>query len=781
MQTSLQPVSVVRAPGAWNVLKRSTRFVCQPRLKPLAGLEPCDHDAQSDNYTRPANYARPDDYAWRATSDDPQFHWRRDLPLPGWNMLEVAMRHDQPSVSIRLYLDTGAGFNETESLYLTLKSSRITKRLCFIPHGLVALRFDPMERAGRFTLTHLRLVWLTPWFAHDRLSHRLANLHHRWLETPRSRVLPALRQQAREQGTNWRALALKQYDETFARLCPGKSYRQWLEQQPPTDIDWITQRMAAFYRRPLISILLPTYNTRIEDLERCIDSVRSQHYEHWQLCIADDASSDSRVHDCLSRYAELDTRIDVIFRPVNGHICAASNSALARARGEFVALLDHDDCLRPEALYQVVETLQRHPDAEVLYSDEDKIDEFGERFDPHFKPAWNPDLLLGQNYLSHLGVYRAERMRAVGGFRRGFEGSQDHDLALRCTHGLTASQVIRIPKVLYHWGAGRGSTATAAGEKTYTSEAGLRAVADYLATHALDAQVEAGKYPNTYRVRWPLPETPPLVSLLIPTRDQISILRPCVEALLRRTRYPRLEVIILDNGSTCGETLAFFDELTQDARVRVLAWPHPFNYSAINNFGVRHARGEVIGLVNNDIEPIDETWLQEMVAQACRPEIGCVGAKLYYPNGTIQHGGVVLGIGGVAGHAHKYFSKHDAGYFTRLHLVQNYSAVTAACLVVRREIFDAVGGLDEENLAVAFNDVDFCLKVREAGYRNLWTPYAELYHHESLSRGADDTPAKRNRATREANYMRRRWRHCLFDDPAYHPSLTLTHEDFSLR
>lgn len=771
MRTSSLPAPKPRHSPIWRGLTRATRLVCRPRLKPLHQLERLSADA-ADEAPR---------YVWRSTGNDPQFGWRRHLPMPGWNMLEVSIRHDQPNGAARLYVDTGAGFNEAESFYLTLRPGRVAKRLCFIGAGIRAIRFDPLDTEGCFAVEQLRMTWLTPWFAHDRLSQRLANLHGQWLETPKAQILQQLKLNARAQGVHWRSLALKQYEETFVRLCPRKSYRQWLTQQPTLAEEEIVSRQAAFSYRPLISILLTTYDTAPKDLERCIESVLAQRYPHWQLCVADDASTDSLVRERLSRYAEQDSRIEILFRPTNGHICAASNSALSLARGEYVALLDHDDRLLPDALYHVVETLQRWPQAELLYSDEDKVDEFGERFDPHFKPEWNPDLLLGQNYVSHLGVYRTSRMRAVGGFREGYEGSQDHDLTLRFCAGLDADRVIRIPKVLYHWHAGRGSTAAAAAEKTYTGGSGLRAVQDHLDRHAEGATAEPGKFPNTYRIRWPIPDPAPLVSLLIPTRDQVAILRPCITALLERTRYPHLEVLILDNGSSCQETLAFLESLQSDPRVRVLRWPQPFNYSAINNFGARQARGEILGLINNDIEPINDDWLEEMVSQACREEIGCVGAKLYYPNGTIQHAGVVLGVGGVAGHAHKYFSRHEPGYFSRLHLAQNFSAVTAACLVMRKTLFEAVGGLDEDNLAVAFNDVDLCLKVREAGYRNLWTPFAELYHHESVSRGADDTSAKRLRANREAEYMRQRWRHRLFDDPAYHPNLTLTYEDFSLR
>lgn len=771
MRSSLFPSSSLALVNLRSRLQLATRLVCAPRLRPLHQLEPLVFDPGGTQ----------NGFEWRATGDDPQFLWKRSLPLPGWNMLEVLLMHDQPSAAVRLYFDTGHGFRETESIYLALRPGRVTKRLCHVAAKVRAIRFDPMETPGCLKVCHLRLIWLLPGFAHDRLAQRLCNLHVQWLETPKSEVLPTLKRIARETGEPWLPMALRHYEETFVRRCAGRSYGEWLRDQVTLSAASIAARIESFALRPLISIVLPVHDPLPDYLAQCLHSVLEQHYGHWQLCIADDASRDPRVWEVLSRFAAGDTRIELTRREVNGHVCAASNTALSMARGEFVALLDHDDCLHPEALFRIVEALQQHPEAQVLYSDEDKIDERGERFDPHFKPAWNPDLLLSQNYLSHLGVYRRSRLLAVGGFREGFEGSQDHDLALRCVTGLSPADIVRVPHVLYHWRAADGSTASTAAAKTYTRHAGLRAVRAHLERLAVPATVEEGRFPNTYRVRWPLPDPAPLVSLLVPTRDRLEILKPCVEALLGKTDYPEFELLILDNGSTCEQTLAFLDAVSRDSRVRVLRWPEPFNFSAINNFGAREARGDLLALVNNDIEPLNPDWLTEMASQACRPEIGCVGAKLYYPNGTVQHAGVILGVGGVAGHAHKYLSRHEPGYFSRLHLVQNFSAVTAACLVVRRELFEAVGGLDEVNLAVAFNDVDLCLKIDEAGYRNLWTPYAELWHHESLSRGADDTPEKRTRAAKEAQYMRRRWRHRLHDDPAYHPNLTLTYEDFSLR
>lgn len=721
-------------------------------------------------------------YVWEATGEDPQFWLTRHLPLPGWQMLEVAMEHDQPSAAVKLFFNRGKGFEEESSVYLPLKSGRITKRLFWMPFGVKTLRLDPLESEGQFTIRHLRFVWLTPWFAHDRLAQRLANMHYKWRNVPKRQVINALKDQSTKSGRPWREIALETYEATFERFSVQRSYGDWIAGQVKPSEAELANILNGLAFKPLVSVLVPVYNPTIEHLKSCLDSVLSQAYPHWQLCIADDASTDPAVGALLADYVEQDRRVNVVTRESNGHICAASNSALALAEGEYIALLDHDDCLAQEALLEMVVALNQQPQSRLLYSDEDKLDEREQRFDPHFKPDWNPDLLLAQNYISHLGMYETAVVREVGGFREGFEGSQDYDLVLRITANLPPEQIIHVPKVLYHWRAAEGSTAMNSGQKDYTSQAGLNAVAEHVATRYPSAKVEYGEFANTYRVRWPVPTPEPLVSLLVPTRDRVEILKPCVDAILSRTDYRNFELLILDNQSTCPETLAYMDKVAmQDSRVRVLRWEQPFNYSAINNFGAQNAMGDIIGLVNNDIEPINSDWLTEMVSQASRPEVGCVGAKLYYPNDTIQHAGVILGIGGVAGHAHKYFTRHAIGYFTRLHIAHNLSAVTAACLLVRKEIFNEVEGLNEERLAVAFNDVDFCLKVREAGYRNLWTPYAELYHHESISRGADDNAKKRARAAGEVAYMRETWAEKLDNDPAYNPNLTLVHEDFSLR
>jgi glycosyltransferase involved in cell wall biosynthesis/predicted nucleic acid-binding Zn-ribbon protein len=562
---------------------------------------------------------------------------------------------------------------------------------------------------------------------------------------------------------------------------PALDYAGWVVSYDTLNAETrrrIRARARALDRQPLISVILPVYNTPEVWLSKAIESVRRQLYPHWELCIADDASTKPHVRRTLEKFQEQDSRIKVCWREANGHISAASNSALDLAQGEFVALLDHDDELAPHALYAVAAELNAHPEADLIYSDEDKIDEQGQRFSPYFKPDWNPDLFLGQNYLCHLLVYRTECVREAGGFRTGVEGCQDWDLALRVIERIPAGHIRHIPRVLYHWRAISGSTALALEEKTYIRDSAARVLQEHCERTGMNAVMEAVPGGH-WRLRHALPDPPPLISIIIPTRNHLEVLRRGVESVLAQSTYPHYEIIIVDNQSDDPDTLEYLAE-PGDERIRVLRYDSAFNYSAINNFAVARARGELVCLLNNDMETLTADWMEEMAGHALRPEIGAVGAMLYYPNDTIQHAGCVLGIGGVAGHAFKTFPRGTDGQFNRARLVQNYTAVTAACLMIRKNTFEQVGGLEEKRLRVGFNDIDFCLRVHRAGYRNLWTPFAEFYHHESISRGLEDTPEKHHRFQAEVAYMRERWAETLDHDPAYNPNLTLLHEDFSL-
>ena len=538
-----------------------------------------------------------------------------------------------------------------------------------------------------------------------------------------------------------------------------------------------------------ISIVMPVYNPALEYLTQAIESVIAQSYSNWELCIADDYSSDQEVRNLILNYSlfrfllldafYLDNRIKYEFRTENGNISAASNTALSMATGEYVALLDHDDTLSPYSLNEVVIGI-RESDAKIIYSDEDKINELGERFDPHFKSDFNFELILSHNYISHLGVYHKALIDQVGGFRVGYEGAQDYDLLLRCLLHISPSDIKHLSKILYHWRAIEGSTAYSSSQKSYTSLAGLKALKDAVPKMNENWQVEHGALENTYRVTRPV-ESLPKISIIIPTKDQVELLKTCIDSVISKTEYLNYEIVVVNNGSVESKTKAYLSGLKSVKNIRVLDYPKPFNYSAINNLAVSKCDdSDYVLLLNNDIAVIKGGWLTEMLSIAQQQDVGCVGAKLYYSNDLIQHAGVILGIGGVAGHSHKYFSKNDYGYFSRLQLRQDISAVTAACLLVKKTIYEKVNGLNKTDLTIAFNDVDFCLKVRELGLRNVWTPFAELYHYESISRGAEDTPEKVKRFNQEVNYMKDRWGEQLNSDPYYNENLTLQHEDFSI-
>lgn len=560
------------------------------------------------------------------------------------------------------------------------------------------------------------------------------------------------------------------------------SYAQWrsLYASPDADdLEALRARTEALADKPTISVVVPVYDTPERWLRRAIESVRAQTYPHWQLCLANDASPSPHVRAVLDGYAATDPRIRVVHRDVNGHIAAASNSALGLATGRWVALLDHDDELAPFALAVVALHLAEHPGQRLVYSDEDKLDERGKHVDPFFKPDWNPELLESQNYIGHLVVARRDLVETVGGFRVGFEGSQDYDLLLRMTERLDPAEIGHLPHVLYHWRSIAGSTARATGEKSYAEDAGVRAVQEHLDRTGRQAIAEVGAAPTTYHVRYRL-DRPPLVSIVVPTRDQGDLLRTCIESVRERSAYPAIELIVVDNQSTDPATVAYLAELDTRDGTRVIHYDAPFNYAAINNTAVAASAGELVLLLNNDTEVITPGWLEEMVGLALRPQIGAVGAKLRYSDGSIQHGGVVLGIGGVAGHSHKLAEPDAYGYFSRLVCTHAIGAVTGACLLTRRQVWDELGGLDDDALAVAFNDIDYCLKLQRAGYRVVWTPWAELFHHESKSRGHDDTPEKARRFQAEVLTMLGRWGDALEHDPSFNPNLSLDHEQFSI-
>ncbi len=562
-----------------------------------------------------------------------------------------------------------------------------------------------------------------------------------------------------------------------------EAYANWLEKNQALLVEsqeLVRQKIQAMTSKPLISILMPVYNPPLPFLKAAINSVLKQSYPHWELCIADDCSDQSTTRPYLESLAASDPRIKVVFREKNGHISACSNSALELASGPYIGLLDQDDELDRDALFWVAQALSRSSNVDLIYSDEDKIDEFGNRFDPYFKCEFNYELFLAQNMISHFGVYRTALVRQVGGFRLGLEGSQDHDLALRVLEQSTPENIIHIPRVLYHWRALEGSTAFNISTKSYASEAGLRAIREHLSRQGLTANVEIPD-PMTghYRVRFALQSPLPLVSIIIPTKDRLDLLKVCLESILQKTTYPNIELVILDNGSSEAATLKYLEDIQKRPNCLVIRDDGPFNFSAINNKAVKASTGAVLLFLNNDTEVLTPEWVEAMLSFAQLPTVGCVGARLWYPNESIQHAGVFLGMGEIAGHGHKNLPRGHNGYFNRAVEHQAVSAVTGACLMVRRDLFEKVGGFDVD-LAVAFNDVDLCLKARQLGLRNIYVPEAELYHHESISRGNDVAPEKAERFARETALMKKRWGDILKNDPYYSPNLSLDHDDFSI-
>ena len=559
-------------------------------------------------------------------------------------------------------------------------------------------------------------------------------------------------------------------------------YSTWQYHHTPrlADLQKMVEIVEIFQLKPLISILLPVYNPPQKFLEEAIESVINQVYPHWELCIADDASTLPYVKKTLEHYRNCDSRIKIICREENGHISNCSNSALEIACGEYVALLDHDDVITPDALYEIVLLINRHSEADMIYTDEDKINSQGVLEEPYFKPDWCPDFFLSQMYTCHLSTYRRSILDEIGGFRVGYEGSQDYDLALRFTE--RTRNIFHIPKVLYHWRTHPGSVASSFEAKPYACDAAERAISQAIQRRGESGIVsKVSGLSGVYSVRYKIMEYD-LVSIIIPTRDLSKVLDKCLRSIFLLTEYPNYEVIIVDNGSTKRETFDVFEhwEKTEPERFRVIRQDIPFNYSKLNNYAVAQSQGKYLLFLNNDTEAIHGDWLHAMVEQAQRPDIGAVGVKLLYPDNTIQHAGVVAGIGGVAGHSHKNNHRDDYGYFSRISTIANYSAVTAACLMCRREIFDLVDGFEEE-LAVAFNDVDFCFKIVEQGYRNIYLPHVALYHHESKSRGLEDSPEKQRRFREECKYIKRKWSSIIHHDPCYSQHLTRVREDFSIR
>ena len=559
-------------------------------------------------------------------------------------------------------------------------------------------------------------------------------------------------------------------------------YNVWRKKYIPNARKLKKQRAEKLDYEPCISIIVPTYKTPEKFLKEMIDSVRNQSYENWELCIGDGSVTEDTVKNVVESYQKKDKRIKMLCLSENLGIAGNTNAALSIATGDYIALLDHDDILAPDALYEVVKWMNEHykDETDVIYTDEDKVSfDLKDYFEPHFKSDYNLDLIRSNNYICHLFVARKSIVDQVGGFRKEYDGSQDYDFILRCIE--QSKHVEHVPKVLYHWRCHPGSTAANQESKMYCYEAGKRAIEDHLKRRGEDGcQVVMTEHLGFYHVIYPIREHKK-VSIIIPNKDQKEILERCIESVIQKTDYKNYEIIIVENNSTTNEIFEYYKTIEQRENIRVVIWKDKFNYSAINNFGVKYANGEYLLFLNNDIEVIRENWLSEMLANVQRKEVGIVGAKLLYPDNMVQHAGVIIGMGGIAGHPLSRHPADDCGYFARGIIQQNLNAVTAACMLTKKEVYEKVKGF-EEKLAVAFNDIDLCLKVRKAGYLIVYDPEALLYHHESISRGKEDTLEKRNRFEGEVDYMAKKWKDVLEKgDEYYNPNLSLLSGNFELK
>jgi GT2 family glycosyltransferase len=771
---SLRMTPIVRSPnlqfaGPWSTtISRAARRLLDHVLRAHTAA-----DLELDDAPFPSGFEGPDHTSGGATRLR-----LAEAIQPGWYMLELRLTFDGVRADARFYLEGESG--DRAVLPLPMRSGQRVKRLVLLETPTV-IRLLPLAAPRAFEVHHFRLARVPERFARSRIERKLASRHPRYMARATHARSGAV-QPSISGSLDTRSL-WADYNRVFDRCGELVSYDEWIDAVERRDCPDPREQAAAIAswpERPTFSIVVRTDDSDEAALIECLNSVLEQTYSQLELCVADDASSAPHVRRILSDYAARDPRFRVVFCDKGSSPVDSINAALALARGEYVGFLGPHDVLARHALFSLARALQGRPGAMLVYSDEDKLDELGRRHEPYFKPDFARDLLYSQNYIAHLALYDRKLVEAAGGLRPGFDGSDDYDLLLRSVDAIgDESKILHVPEVLYHLRNTADISATNRMRDAEATDSARRALSQHLERASPGVQVSVTS-PGLYRVHWPLPAPAPLVSLIVPTRDRHELLAKCVDSIRKHTTYESYEILIVDNQSQAPEALAYLAALAREERVRVLRYDAPFNYSAINNFAAREARGTLLGLINNDVEVINGDWLTELVSHALRPDIGCVGAKLYYPDDTIQHAGVVLGIGGVAGHSHKHFDREHAGYFGRLRIVHNVAAVTAATLVVRRAVWDEVGGLNEAELSVAFNDVDFCLRVMAKGYRNVWTPHAELYHDESRSRGSDEASEKAARFRNECAAMLRHWGPLLTRDPYYSPHLTLIREDYSL-
>ena len=568
-----------------------------------------------------------------------------------------------------------------------------------------------------------------------------------------------------------------------AMLANTAEYSQYLtrKQINKSKRKFINNQIRILNNKPVFSIIIPVYNPPIDFFTEALDSIINQIYPYWEICLADDCSTDEEVKEVIEAYRKKHSNIKVVYRSKNGHISRASNSALELVAGDYTVLMDQDDILREDALYEMAKVINQKKEVDLIYSDEDKIDENGVHSLPHFKPDWSPDNMLSRNYINHVCAFKTSQLKAVGGWRVGFEGSQDYDLLLRYTEIYT--NIHHIPEVLYHWKIHRESAASNESAKPYAHRNAQMALTEAMKRRGYEAEFDFLDGFRGFKMRLKIKKPIALVSIIIPTKNKHTYLRKCIDSIVNKSTYKNYEIILIDNNS---DDKKFFNLVEQYKKQTKFTFKYvrdeqAFNFARLMNLGRKHAEGEYLILLNNDTELITPDWIEAYIEQVQRPEIGVAGCKLLFVDETIQHAGVIIGLGGVAGHGLIRQSRYGPGYFNYINLLNNYSALTAACIMVRTEVYDKVKGFSEE-FEVEYNDVDFCLKVIEAGYRNLYIPHIELFHYESISRGhPHSTSESYKRHVFEVTSFRNKWMKYVENDPCYNPNLTLNSEDFAIK
>ncbi|MEX1188179.1 MAG: glycosyltransferase family 2 protein [Bacteroidia bacterium] len=724
---------------------------------------------------------------YQATTDDPSLLISLDLDpqlLDGGDFhikMHTMVWAEYEVIISKIYLPTSSEYSQKEKISRSFANGEGQEFCIHRENALGQIRYDPVAKPG---LINIRFIAFYAWSeaaSYSLIRRDYARRHRSPTDHYRNRSKKLEFGEINNCTTFEKTYSMYKGSE---REPLQASYALWAKYIERSSLIKKPEILAE-QTTVKFSVLVPVYNTNPEYLRQCIESVLSQTYPNWELCIVDDCSSRQETKDELELISRLDSRIKVLYRKTNGHISIATNDALELATGDRVCFLDHDDVLPAHALQTLSIELLKNPNLLLIYSDEDFINSEGNRINPHFKTDWNKTLLYSHNYITHFVCVTASRARAIGGLRIGTEGAQDYDFLLRYTEDLLPSQIYHIPEILYHWRKSETSVAGSSDAKPYTVASGLKALTDHFIVSNKQVTIEKLAQDNFFLVRPKTDEQEPLISIIIPTKNCASLPKRCIESIYSKTTYKNYEIIIVDNGSNDYETLYYLKSLKKSSMsskaIRILQLDIPFNYSKLNNYAFEQSNGDLVCLLNNDTEVIEPEWLTIMQEHAISTETGCVGAKLLYKDNTLQHAGIILSLGGIAGHSHKGLPNDSLGYFMRPHLTQELSAVTGACLLVRSEVFRAVNGLDETLFAIAYNDVDFCLKVKSLGLKNIYCPNAVLYHHESKSRGYEDTPEKLLRFQREQTNLVHTWGDLLKEDSCYNPNLTKDKEDFSIR